>query len=341
MADTVTCPECRKSVNIPAAPAGTHMHCPHCRTELGVVRAAKPIGGCLPGGFATLTMVFVVLGIQPDVSSESRAGGVLGLALLVLLFVSGMLISGWAGGRGRTRRSSLIGFLSGGAMIGTAIGLFLLILSPAVSGDRVAARRTQCRNNIHQLAIALANYEEVHGTFPPAVTYGPDGRAMHGWGVNLLPYIEEAPLYREYDHTKPWDHPDNAEVVSTYLEQYECPLAHGSGPENSTYYRLVVCPGSVIRPRRAAKSADITDKPGQTILIVECIEPVPWASPNAVVDLTRGINRPGGASSKHKKGVYVAMADSQVLFLSEDIDHMTLIGLCTAAGGETIDESQY
>jgi len=354
MPKKVKCLGCGRLVELPEAEPGTVLRCPHCEAFLGMTDAMTRGEGCRLGAVGCLPVAIVVaiLGEWLDVAYDwmyeldrflpPHAQPLLFL-VSVALVVLGSVTWGRAVRRDRSGSGSArLACLRGAALIGVGAAVFLLLMLPARSRPRAPARRTVCRNNLHQLAVALENYREVHGAYPPAVTYGPDGKAMHGWGVNLLPFIEEAPLYREYDPTKPWDHPDNAKVVGTYIEQFECPSAGGlGGPENSTHYRLVVCPGSVIRPRHGGKREDITDRPYQTILVVECVEPVPWASPQAVVDLTRGINRPGGASSKHERGVFAGMADGSVRWLPEDIDHMTLMALCTANGGETIDESDY
>jgi len=233
-------------------------------------------------------------------------------------------------------------FLSAGIYTGLLLAIGIINAMPVVASAREAARRTQCRNNMHQLAIALANYEEAYGAYPPAVVTDAQGKPMYSWAVLLLPFIEEGPLYRKFDLTRAWDDPVNAEVVATHLGQFECPSASfEEGHTNGTHYRMIVCPGSIGGVGKSATLKDITDGTAQTLIIAECAEPVPWASPAAVVDLTRGLNRPGGAGSKHEGGLFVAFAGVSVTWLDEDMDHMALVGLCTMAGGEKIDEDDY
>lgn len=81
------------------------------------------------------------------------------------------------------------------------IALLIALLLPAVQQSREAARRTQCKNNLKQLGIALHNYADVHQMFPPGHldTYYPaptqNARHQIGWLTYLLPYVDQGPLY--------------------------------------------------------------------------------------------------------------------------------------------------
>lgn len=80
------------------------------------------------------------------------------------------------------------------------IAVLIALLLPAVQQAREAARRSQCKNNLKQLGLALHNYESSYNIFPPAyigsmVADTEQEQHGHGWGTMLLPFIDQTPLY--------------------------------------------------------------------------------------------------------------------------------------------------
>ena len=86
----------------------------------------------------------------------------------------------------------------------TIIGILIALLLPAVQAAREAARQTQCRNNLKQLALGCLNHEQIFGRFPCGgwgcrwtgdADQGNDRRQPGGWIYNVLPYIEQQALH--------------------------------------------------------------------------------------------------------------------------------------------------
>ena len=79
------------------------------------------------------------------------------------------------------------------------IGILIALLLPAVQAAREAARRSQCTNQIKQLAIGLHNYHDTFLSFPNGGHYSSGSTSQHGWAVAILPYIEQKPLYDKFN----------------------------------------------------------------------------------------------------------------------------------------------
>jgi prepilin-type N-terminal cleavage/methylation domain-containing protein/prepilin-type processing-associated H-X9-DG protein len=91
------------------------------------------------------------------------------------------------------------------------IGILVALLLPAIQAAREAARRSQCQSNIHNIAIAVLNYESTRKILPPGMTFDPslaggvESLTHYGpnWVILILPYIEEQALYDSFSFDTP------------------------------------------------------------------------------------------------------------------------------------------
>ncbi len=215
--------------------------------------------------------------------------------------------------------------------------VLILLFAPAPRRAREAARRTQCKNNLKQIGVALHNYHKEYGSFPPAYTVDENGRPLHSWRTLLLPYLEQTALYGQIDLSKPWNNPVNAASLETLIPSFQCPAA--KLPKNHTIYLGVAGEASFFHGSSPRAIADITDGTSNTLIVVE-VPPdrsVPWMAPqDADQALIMGIAQ--GTKTTHSGGFQATLADGTVRFISVNIDRATLKALLTTSGDEVVGE---
>ncbi len=112
------------------------------------------------------------------------------------------------------------------------IAILLALLLPAVQQARESARRSQCRNSLKQLGLALQNYESAFKRFPPGavrVSFTTGDRYRMPFVAQILPYVDQAPLFNQIDFSKSWHVGKNADLLLNPIPLYVCPSDPTSG----------------------------------------------------------------------------------------------------------------
>ncbi len=213
------------------------------------------------------------------------------------------------------------------------IAMLVALFFPATRGSGEAARRSICKLNLKQIGLALHNYHDAYGAFPPAYTVDAAGKRLHSWRTLILPYLDQKPLYERIDLSKPWDDPANAEAFKTRLAVYACPDA--DGPENHTSYLAVVSPNSCLQPNQPRKISEITDGAGNTLMVIEVAawQAVPWMSPrDADESMVLGVSPE--STLNHSGGGHALFVDGRVQFLLDDMPIAERRAMISVAGGD-------
>jgi len=237
----------------------------------------------------------------------------------------------------------------GGCAVACLILLSLLWgLLPYVQSAREAGRRSQCANNMRNLALALHMYHDQHGHFPPPYVADSTGKPMHSWRVLILPYIEQGQLYAAYNFNEPWDGPNNRQLAATAPWIFRCP--NDASPPGMTNYFYVVGPGRMKEGKARWEIGDFVDEP--TIMLVESnTAQIKWLEPRdlTVEEFITGINTRGisgphdgggdGKAWRSERCFHCATHDAKVHRIRADVDPETLRAMLTLDGGEEVDWS--
>ena len=233
--------------------------------------------------------------------------------------------------------------------------LFSLLLPGTRSGP--PSPLGDCQFNMSRIAIAMGQYHDDYGCFPPAYVADEDGRPLHSWRVLLLPYLAQAGfhpeynrVYSEYNFDEPWNGPHNILLLEQTPSMYRCP---GEGEDESpfTSYVAIVGPGAVFDRDHSNSLSDL-DVPELTIMIAEISgSDILWTEPRDLssAEMTFRVN--GGAndiSSSHEGGANVVFCTRQIThsengtvdfggvgFLTDETSPAWLKGRCTLSGADS------
>jgi prepilin-type N-terminal cleavage/methylation domain-containing protein len=139
------------------------------------------------------------------------------------------------------------------------IAVLIALLLPAVQQAREAARRSQCKNNLKQIGLALANYEETNTRLPLGGTFAVGGTVNPGWGfswwVGLLPHLDQGPLYSQLsaegnhpgtlaNSTPTWTGAavNGPAVNGVQIAPMICPSSPVAAVRSSGYAHTITCP---------------------------------------------------------------------------------------------------
>lgn len=236
------------------------------------------------------------------------------------------------------------------------IAILIALLLPAVQQAREAARRAQCKNNLKQIGLACHTYHDAFGQFPP----GRISATNASWGIFILPYIDEKPLYNIFTTGYFASIPSDIAMepaLGTVLEVFRCPSETGTATQGVSNYlgvwgagdvmntSLLTNPsddgGGVFIENGRIRIRDIKNGTTNTILIGEALGLADgslsasvygwgaWGMGRTCGDTSNPINTgtpgsfvPNNFSSNHEGGAQFCVADGAVRFVSENINYV-------------------
>jgi prepilin-type N-terminal cleavage/methylation domain-containing protein len=163
------------------------------------------------------------------------------------------------------------------------IAILMGMLLPAIQRVRESANRATCQNNLHQIGVALNNYESNYQAFPQARNAFP---LVHSALSRLLPFVDQTILQNLVDYTTPPTSPTNVAASQTRVTLFICPSdpVHGKVPGMTDYGSNyvanngtgtigfgLIASGDGIFTQSAVRRAEITDGVSTTVAFSESI----------------------------------------------------------------------
>jgi prepilin-type processing-associated H-X9-DG protein len=207
---------------------------------------------------------------------------------------------------------------------------------------RGSATRTQCVNNLKQIALAMHIYHDRHNGFPPAYTVDKAGKPLLSWRVLILPYLEQEALYKEFHLDEPWDSPHNRALIERIPTVYRCPsVVSRRADTGKTTYLTPRGKSTIFAGPESTRISKVTDGTSNTILVVDAAgsHAVEWTKPDDW-DVQAGLDLKV-LFGNHPEGTNFAFADGSVHFLKDTIAPSILEKLLTKDGGEVVAADEY
>jgi prepilin-type N-terminal cleavage/methylation domain-containing protein len=218
--------------------------------------------------------------------------------------------------------------------------LLIGILVPAVLRAREAARRTQSKNNLKQLGLALQNYHDTFRMFPPGGVFNAEGKAFHGWTTFIMPYIDASPWYNRVNFQIPWDDPRQTGDFRGSIRIF---LRPGVSPEVSqdSYALMHYAANQYVMHRNSSTDhLKLTSGISQTVAVGEaCGNYVPFGSPYNWRDVSLGLNSsPEGFGCDNRSTTLLLMCDGEVREFGRETSVAEMLAL-RGVGSKRVDPS--
>lgn len=223
------------------------------------------------------------------------------------------------------------------------VGVSLAWIFMPLGGLARGTNERACENNLKAIALAMQQYEQLHGKLPPAYSCDANGKPLHSWRVLILPQLGEDNLYRQFHFDEPWNSQANLAVAQSMPSVFHCEAIANTGglAPTQTPYQVVVGSATLFPGQASRKSNDATDGISTTITVVESADNlVFWTEPRDIHFDTMNFRLNSGSSSigsRHPSGAHVVFANGDVLFMRNSLEPALMRALLTARGGEAID----
>ena len=137
--------------------------------------------------------------------------------------------------------------------------------------------RKKSVENLKEIGLAFHNFHDTVGTLPTNEV-GKDKKPLLSWRVQILPYIEQVDLYKQFKLDEPWDSDHNKKLIDKMPAIY-APV-RGRAKAGETFYQGFSGAHGMLKSGERITFAAITDGLSNTLMVVESGKPVIWTKPD-------------------------------------------------------------
>jgi hypothetical protein len=221
-----------------------------------------------------------------------------------------------------------------------AMAVVAVVLGFAVPAWRALLEQEvqfQSGNNLKHMGVALHNYHDIYGTFPPAFVEDSAGNRMHSWRVLISAVIVSSSFNASYDFSQPWNAVRNQSLPHEALVSgcYDSP--RDNSPPGMTNYVAIVGPGTMWPGEKGMTIGEITDGTSRTLMLVEVHNSnIHWMEPRdlPIEELEAWLNPKHQPTLAGTGGMLILRADASVEVLPPDATLKTLKAMITPAAGD-------
>lgn len=205
-----------------------------------------------------------------------------------------------------------------------------------VTKARGAAQSMQSQNNMKQILLAFHNSHDSYGALPAQAITAKDGKPLLSWRVAILPYVEQAELYKKFKLDEPWDSENNKPLVQAMPKLF-APENEKLEPGMTPY--VVPTGKNTLFPAgpKGLRFSNVTDGLSNTLALVQvpASRAVIWTKPDdweadpkvSFEALMKGFDNK----------MIIGIADGSIRTIKLPVKEATLRGAITPAGGEVIN----
>lgn len=198
-------------------------------------------------------------------------------------------------------------------------------------------RRASSASNIESITKALLEWIENSRRLETNSIQNAQGRAVLSWRVKILPLLGYNELYKQFDQTQPWDHPNNKRLLEYIPPESTSPERN----DTNTNYQLFVGRQALFSTKDLKFKSDLSDAPHIAMLVeVDDATAVPWTSPyDYDVDLSKPFGE--GLGGLRADGFFFSWMSGQVALWPNPIDKVHLKKAITFEAGDSFPMTRY